>query len=203
MPRSMDEYLKSVGVATSLPRDAIPPTKPIAVADFEEKLGGQTARPDMGIVRNWQADSHTRKLQLKAYKDMTVKRYELLGELAMDALKAEAELIREQYRSEWSHQYAVLAEKAAVGEMSVMRRLDNVLSAGRELLFNDRKDAMDRIEELHAAGLLSSLDFTKEINYLYERYEKLLEAFVGIVDERCGAVRGAFRSSATTPKGAL
>ena len=176
--------------------------KPMTVASIDDRLGGQLGRPDMGLFRNIKANSHARKAQLESWKKIATEKYAQLGALAVDALKAEAQLIREQLRIAFNHQYAVLAERAAVGEMTVVRKLESVLEAGRELLYGDRADAIERLEERHAAGRLTDEDFANELRYLFDRYQRVLQEFVEIVDERRSGVRTAYRTP-SNPSGAL
>lgn len=201
MKRNINELAKlaKTGSGTDSHSAMQPTPKSLTVADIDSQLGGQLGRPDLGIIGNMRANKHIRQAQLDVWKKISTEKYEQLGGLAVDALKAEAQLIREKLRIDWNHQYAALAERAAVGEMTVVRKLEAVLEAGRELLYGDRADAIERLEMRHADGWLTDEDFANELGYLFDRYTKLREEFINIVNERETSVRSAFRNSITTP----
>lgn len=178
-------------------------SKPMTVAVIDGQLGGQLGRPDMGFFKNRAAKKHDAQLQLETWNKISAEKYRQLGELAVGALSAEARLIREKLKIDFNRQYAALAERAAAGEMEVVRKLEAVLDAGRELLYGDRADAIERLEQRHAAGQLTDEDFAAELGYLFNRYARVLDEFVEIVDERRSGVRTAYRTSTGKPEGVL
>jgi len=193
MKRDMNELSRIARGAGTHPELATTTAAPMTIAKMDEQLGGPIGRPEMGGIRNYKANKHGRSAQLEAWKKVTTEKYNQLGTLGVEALKAQAALIREKFRVEWNHQYAALAERAAVGEMTVVRKLEAVLEAGRDLLFGDRADALEKLQERHTAGQLSDDDFGRELRHLFDRYDRLFNQFVQIVDERHAGVRTAFR----------
>lgn len=204
MKRSIND-LAEIAKAVVAPHNdsSMQAPRPMTVAAIDGQLGGQLGRPDMGWFKNRAAKKHDVQLQLETWNKISAEKCRQLGELAVDALKAEAQLIREDLRTRFSREYAALAERSAAGEMVVVRKLEAVLEAGRDLLYGDRADAIERIEQRHAEGQLTDEDFAGELRHLFGRYSKLLDEFVKIVDERGNAVRGAYRNSTDKPKGVL
>lgn len=194
--RSMNELEQVVQSTLGAPQErglAPAQSAPMTFASMDAQLGGQMVRPDMGFIKNFQADRHAGREQLETYKKVTSERYGQLRNLAVDAIKAEVSLIREQLKVSWNHQYAALAERAAAGEVTVIRKLQGLLDAARDLLLEDRNTVVTRLEARHAAGELSDRDFAEEMAYVLDRYRKLRTELIDIVDERRTAVRSAYR----------
>lgn len=177
--------------------------KPMTVAVMDGQLGGQLGRPDMGFWKNRKAKHHDTQLQLETWNRIAAEKYGQLGKLAVDALSAEARLIRERLRIDFNRQFASLAERAAAGELAVVRKLEAVLGAGRELLFGDRADAIERLEKRHADGQLTDEDFASELGFIFDRYKSLLNEIVQIVDESRSGVRSAYRTPVNQSEGAV
>lgn len=188
------ELAKNSTAANSVNQTAEIHSKTLTMSGIDDQLGGHIGQPDMGLISNYKANRHVNNLKFEAFKKITTEKYNALGELSIQALKGQAELIREQLKIEWNHQYSALAEKAAVGEMTVIRKLEAVLDAGRELLYGDRADALDRLDQRYEEGFLTDDDYARELNYLFGRYSKLLNEFESIVDQRGESVRQSFRS---------
>jgi len=167
---------------------------PVTLSNIDDQLGCRVGRPDMGMIKNWKADRHSNQEQLDIFKKVTSEKNAQLSKLAVEALKNQAELIREQLRTDWNHQYAALSERAAVGEMTVIRKLESVFEVGRDLLYGDRANMMELIEKRYNEGLLSDDDFKHELGYIISRYDKLRDDFEKIINHRGDAVRNSFRS---------
>lgn len=171
------------------------PQTPMTVARISEELGGQIGQPDLGVIGNWQHKNFNRALRRNEMNTISAEQSKQTIALSLDALKASAELIREEMRVEWGRAYAVLGEKAVASEMSSIRKFEAVLETGRELLYGDRGDVFDRLVERYAAGLLTDADYEFELQHTFERYQRLLEEFTQIANERSVNVRTAFRNS--------
>jgi hypothetical protein len=194
--KSMNEIQAMARPATT-PNGTTGPemTGQINASTIEAQLGGQLARPDMGAIRNFRAARHEGKLQLTAFNALASEKCKQLTELAVDALKAEAALVREHLRVEFQRRYASIAERAAAGQIEVTRKLESVLAAARELLLDDRADALERIVQRHDSGRLSDDDLRVEIAHTLGRYAQILADVTAVIDERRQCVRGAYQSN--------
>ncbi len=177
------------------PRPQKTEDKPLTVSEINSQLGGTIKRPDMGVLKSWEAKRHADKELLDVYKEITSAKCREVGQLSIEALKSQAELIREQLRIDVNHQYGALAERAVVGEMTVIRKLEATLEGGIDLLFGDRSNALERLEERYSNGELTERDYASELQRIFNRYEKLRDDFEKIVNQRGDTVRNAFRSN--------
>jgi hypothetical protein len=183
------------GAASAFAPTAQPPK--MTFARISAELGEQLGRPvDLGLLGNYQHKHHVRALKKGSMKKIATEQEALVVALSVDALKANVELIREEMRITWGHAYATLGERAAISEMTSTRKFEAVLGAGRELLYGDRGEALERLERNYESGLLTDADYEFELNHLFDRYRRLQEEFMQIVNERGMNVRTAFR----TPK---
>lgn len=184
---------KTNGVPSTFAPTAQPPK--MTIARISDELGEQLGRPtDLGCVGNYLHKRHVRELNRSTMKKISAAQAEQVTNLAQEALKANVELMREEMRITWGHQYAALGERAAVSEMTSIRKFQAVLGAGRELLYGDRSEELERLESNYMSGLLTDADYEYELNHLFDRYRRLHEEFTQIVNERGMNVRTAFRT---------
>lgn len=197
MKRNINDLARIAKSTLATPMDTtVQPSKILTVSAIDNQLNGRLVRPDMGWLKNRTAKKQEAQLQLETWNRISSEKCRQLGELAVEALIAEARLIRDKLRIEFNRQYAALAERAAVSEIEVIRKLEAVLDAGRELLYGDRANAIERLEQRHAAGQLTDEDFAFELRYLFDRYARTFDEVVQIVDEGRAGVRTAFSISA-------
>lgn len=196
MTRTMNELYELVGQANSAKRGANHSTddRPMTVNDFNQSLSGHMGRPDLGFLGNMSIKSHENALKKGAYNAINEEKYRIIADLSVQALKGQAELLREKLKVDWNRQYSVLSEQSAVAEMTVIRKLEHLHEVGRELLYDDRGDVLDRVQKRYDAGKLSDSDFERELKYYISRCDKLLLDFENIVNRRGDAVRNAYRS---------
>lgn len=192
---SLYEFSKSNSASPEACSQAHKRDNDITLRSIDNSLGGKIGKADMGVIKNWQAKRHANREELDLYKDVTTAKNKELASLAIDALKSQAELIREQLRTDWNHQYAALAEQAAVGEMTVIRKLEAVFDTGRDLLYGDRASVIEQLERRYEEGILSEDDFKSELGYVFNRYKKLRDDFEQIINQRGDAIKNSFRAT--------
>lgn len=171
-----------------------PRQKTQTTAVIQDRLNLQTSnKTDLGMVKNWRAQSHERSLGLETVNKINEEKYRLIGEVSIQALQNEVQLISEQMRIEFDQQYAALAERSAVSEVMALRKFEAVCETARDLLLEDRAGAYGRVTDRYEAGYLTDDDYAEELHHLKERYQRLRREVINIVDERGDNVRNAFR----------
>jgi hypothetical protein len=169
----------------------------MTVSRISDELSTQTGRSvDLGFGGNYLHKRHVRALNRDVMKKISTEQADQIMAVKLEALKANVELIREEMRINWSREYAALGEQALVSEMTSIRKFEAVFDTGRELLYGDRGEALERLENRYKAGLLTDVDYEFELSNIFNRYRQLLDEFTQIVNERGINVRTAFR----TPK---
>jgi hypothetical protein len=161
--------------------------------EIAERLGKTASPKDLGLIRGWQARHLEQTLELETYSDALTAKHREIARLAEESLKAQGQLIRETLRIDFNHRYAALAERAAVAEMTVITKLQDVLETARIMLWEDRKGSFTQIDRLYEEGYLSDEEFAQELAHCKTRYQKLMDEFASIIDQLSANVRGAFR----------
>lgn len=194
-----DLYKRANGIAnTGTPSALAPSAQPskMTAARISDQLAAPNDRSvDLGFAGGFLHRRHVRALNRDALKQIATERAGQVVAVSLDALRANVELLREEMRIAWGHEYAALGERAAVSEMTSIRKFEAVLDAGRELLYGDRGEALERLQRRYEAGLLTDADYETELAHIFNRYRHLLDEFTQIVNERGTNVRTAFRSS--------
>lgn len=181
-------------IANSAKTTAAQPRQAPAGLLINTRLNGQASdTTNLGVVGNWQAKQHERRLSLNNTNKINNEKYQLVNELSITALRNEVLLISEQMRIEFNQQYAALAERSAVGEIMALRKFEAVCETARDLLLDDRNNALGRVAERFESGYLSEADYAAELQHLMQRYQRLRHEVVEIVNERGDHVRNSFR----------
>lgn len=181
-------------IANSAKTTAPQPRQAPAGLLINTRLNGQASdTTNLGVVGNWQAKQYERRLSLNNTNKINNEKYQLVNELSITALRNEVLLISEQMRIEFNQQYAALAERSAVGEIMALRKFEAVCETARDLLLDDRNNALGRVAERFESGYLSEADYAAELQHLMQRYQRLRHEVVEIVNERGDHVRNSFR----------